>query len=283
MVPLENVLAAPHFSPMARRRTQPTPETTAVVPRPLDRDEVLETLSKRYLRAENLGVQLLNSLNGPTDALLGRLPAGARGRLEGLTIRGLETAMTAASGSRGLIKDQKGWVNTATTAAAGLTGGLGGLPTALAELPVTVTLLMRSIQGVAVDYGFDPDEDQTRKDALLVFAAQGPLAGATANLDLNFLATRATLNGANVLIGIGLVAPKLAAVLGRKLATQTVPVLGAVTAVATNYAYCDYYQHMAHVVFGLRRLSEETGTPFVVLVDDLRHRTDLPVKGSRLS
>ncbi|MEC3862039.1 EcsC family protein [Mesobacterium sp. TK19101] len=268
---------------MARRDTQPAPQVTDLIPRPLDRDEVMETLARRYRRAGNLGVQLLNSLNGPTDALLDRLPPAARVRLEGLTIRGLEAAMTAASGTRGLVKDQKGWVNTATTAAAGLAGGVGGLPTALAELPVTVTLLMRSIQAVAVDYGFDPDDDQTRKDALLVFAAQGPLAGAATNLDLNFLASRATLNGANVLIGIGLVAPKLAAVLGRKLAVQTVPVLGAVTAVATNFAYCDYYQQMAHVVFGLRRLSEETGTPFVVLVDDLRHRTDLPVNHARVS
>jgi len=34
-----------------------------------------------------------------------------------------------------------------------------------------------------------------------------------------------------------------------------VPVLGAAAGAATNYAYTSYYQDMAHVHFGLRRLS----------------------------
>lgn len=33
------------------------------------------------------------------------------------------------------------------------------------------------------------------------------------------------------------------------------PVLGAVAGAATNYAYLSYYQDMAHVQFGLRRLA----------------------------
>jgi uncharacterized protein (DUF697 family) len=54
---------------------------------------------------------------------------------------------------------------------------------------------------------------------------------------------------------IARVAPRLAAVLGQKLAAQTVPVLGAAAGAGTNYAYTQYYQDMAHVHFGLRRLA----------------------------
>ena len=54
---------------------------------------------------------------------------------------------------------------------------------------------------------------------------------------------------------IAKIAPQLAVVLGQKLAAQAVPVLGAVAGAATNYAYTSYYQDMAHVHFGLRKLA----------------------------
>ncbi len=249
----------------------------------IDVDLELEALAKRYRAADSFGVQVLSMLNWPTDALLERLPEKARGRVERLTISGLETAMTAASSSRTVVKDQSDWINTATTTVAGVMGGFGGLPTALAELPVTVTLLMRALQAIAVEYGFDPDEEQTRKDCLLAFAADGPLMVAQEGLDLNFLASRATLNGVNVYIGIGLIAPRLASVLGRKLAAQTVPVLGAATAAATNYAYTGFYQNMAHVIFGLRRLADQTGMPFEELAEQLREKSKRPVLNSNAS
>jgi uncharacterized protein (DUF697 family) len=62
------------------------------------------------------------------------------------------------------------------------------------------------------------------------------------------------------------VAPRLATVLGQKLAAQTVPVLGAAAGAATNYAFTSYYQEMAHVAFGLRRLAQDSGTPYPALV-----------------
>lgn len=249
----------------------------------IDLDVELDALARVFRRADNLGVQALNLLNWPSDALLSRLPEGSKAKLETLTIRGLEAAQSAASGTRVVVGDQKAWVNTATTTAAGFVGGFGGLATSLAELPITVTLLMRAIQAVAAEHGFDPDDEQTRKDCLLTFGAQGPLSAGREGLDLNFMASRATLNGANVYIGIGLIAPRLAAVLGRKLAAQTIPVLGAATAAATNYSYTSYYQDMARVVFGLRRLSEATVTPYEELVGRLRKKLEPAALNARVS
>ena len=51
--------------------------------------------------------------------------------------------------------------------------------------------------------------------------------------------------------------------LGQKLAAQAVPVLGAVTGAGINYAFMDYFQEMAHVRFGLRRLGQ-THDPKVI-------------------
>ncbi|MEP3863574.1 MAG: EcsC family protein, partial [Paracoccaceae bacterium] len=146
-------------------------------------------------------------------------------------------------------------------------------PTALAEVPVTTTLLLRVIQGVAVEHGFDPNSENVRFDCVQVFASAGPLEHDD-GADIAFLSARMALSGAGLQALIARVAPKLATVLGQKLAAQAVPVLGAVAGAATNYAYTRYYTDMAHVHFGLRRLSIDADLPHDQLVSRLR--TALP-------
>ncbi len=235
----------------------------------VDLDRELTALARRHKRAGGVGLQVLNFVGGQAENLLERLPDRVKDRLEEATTRALAIAMRAASQSRGMVPDQKGWLNTALTTGMGAMGGAGGLPTALAELPVTMTVLLRSILGVAAEYGFDPDDPDVQKECLLVFGSAGPLA-ADDGADMAFLSARVTLTGATVHGLIARVAPRIATVMGQKLATQTVPVIGAVAGAATNYAYTSYYQEMAHVHFGLRRLSETTGKPRADLVEGLR-------------
>ena len=111
-----------------------------------------------------------------------------------------------------------------------------------------------------------PEDPEVAKDCLLVFASAGPLAKDD-GADLGFLSARVTLTGATVHGVINRIAPRLATVMGQKLATQTVPVLGAAAGAATNYAYTSYYQQMAHVHFGLRKLAQQSGQPREALVD----------------
>ncbi len=53
------------------------------------------------------------------------------------------------------------------------------------------------------------------------------------------------------------VAPRFAAVLTQKLASQAVPIIGAAAGAGTNYAFADYYVEMAHVHFGLRAVCRD--------------------------
>jgi len=53
-------------------------------------------------------------------------------------------------------------------------------------------------------------------------------------------------------------------------------VVGAVAGAATNFAYTSYYQEMAHVHFGLRRLAIDEGLPREALLADLRRRLAIP-------
>ncbi|WP_412504689.1 EcsC family protein [Roseovarius sp. SYSU LYC5161] len=219
-------------------------------------DARLQALAERHARASNAGIQVLNLIGAQAEGLLDRLPTQVRGRLGEVTRQSLFAAMDTAHRSRGVVGDNPGWMSRALTTAMGAAGGVGGLPSAMAELPMTTTVLLRAIQDVAVEHGFDPEEQGVRFDCIQVFAAAGPLENDD-GADLAFLSTRLTVTGAAMQALIARVAPRLATVLGQKLAAQTVPVLGAAAGAATNYAYTSYYQNMAHVHFGLRRLAIE--------------------------
>jgi len=228
--------------------------TDKTLPHPLDVEFELDRIARRYAQAGGVGINVLNLIGGQAESLLDRLPGSVRAQLEAATVRALNHAMSAAHRSRSHVPDQASWLNSAVSAAMGAAGGAGGLPTALAELPVTTTLLLRVIEGVAVEHGFDPDLESVRFDCVQVFSAAGPLADDDGS-DLAFLTARLALSGKAVQTIIHRVAPRLAVVMGQKLAAQTVPVLGAVAGAATNYAYTSYYQDMAHVHFGLRKLA----------------------------
>lgn len=230
--------------------------TQKQLPVPIDVEAELDRIARRYKAAGGVGINVLNLIGGQAENLLDRLPASVRKQLEGATVRALDHAMHAAHKSRGHVPDQASWLNSAVSAAMGAVGGAGGLPTALAELPVTTTLLLRVIEGVAVEHGFDPELESVRFDCVQVFSAAGPLSDDDGS-DLAFLTARLALSGKAVQAIIHKVAPRLAVVMGQKLAAQTVPVLGAVAGAATNYAYTSYYQDMAHVHFGLRKLAIE--------------------------
>ena len=231
----------------------------------------LDLLVQRYSKAGGPVIQLLNMAGGQVDDLTNHLPDGIRNNLVAGTEQALRIAMKVAEGSRGVIGDQPGWLTTAVTTAMGAAGGFGGLTSAMAELPVTTTVFLHGIQGVAVEHGFDPKEKGVQFDCINVLAAAGPLDEDDGS-DIGFMATRMVITGPALQSLIAKVAPRLATVLGQKLAAQTVPVLGAFAGAATNYAYANYYRDMAHIQFGLRRLAIEADRDTTELVNAFRVR-----------
>ena len=228
----------------------------------------LDALARRHRGASGPVMQVLGFLGGSAEGLVNRLPVGVRTGLEGATERALDTAMAAASRSRGVVADRPDWVNTALATAMGAAGGFGGLPGALAELPFTVTMLLRAIQGIAAEHGFDPASDEVRLECLRVFASAGPLARDDGT-DMGFFTAKVTITGTGLSGLIARVAPRLSVVLGEKLAAQTAPVLGAVAGAAVNYAFTSYYQEIARVHFGLKRLARDSGEDEGLLREEL--------------
>lgn len=237
----------------------------------VDPDAELDRLAQHYKAAGGVGVKLLNRLGGSAESLLEQLPKPVREGLTEATEQALWIAMHAAQGSRKAVPDQSPWVNTAVTTAMGAAGGLGGVTSALIELPATTAMLLRSIQGVAAQQGFDPSAENVKFDSIRVLSAAGPMVEDD-GADLGFFSVRLTLTGPTMQRLIAAVAPRLSVVLGQKLAAQSVPVLGALAGGGTNYVYTRYYQQIAQVHFGLRRLAIDADIPHAELVQRLSHR-----------
>ena len=223
----------------------------------------IDGLAYAAARANGPFLRLVNRLGGGIEAQLGKLPVKLRGDLERLTARALELAHDAARvGSHAPDLGRRG--STFAAMAAGAVGGAAGLAGSLVELPVTVTIMLHAIRREAVAAGYDPDQAGIRLACLDVFSAGSPLR-ADDGVNTAFLSARLAVAGPTLQRVIATVAPRLAVVLGEKLAAQAVPVLGAVTGAALNAAFITYYREIARIRFRLMRLSEVHGTEAVLL------------------
>lgn len=222
----------------------------------------------RQKRANGLLMKAVNFAGGQVEDGLKLLPKALRGQIEGAVRSALLRSYELAARSRrgGVLRSDRAHRVIGTIS--GALGGLGGLPTALAELPVATTLIFRAVQGVAAQYGEDPLSAETRLECLRVFGAGGPGA-ADDGIDTSFMGARLSLTGPALGKIIAKVAPRFGAVLSQKLLTQAVPIIGAAAGAGTNYAFVDYYIEMAHVHFGLRRVARAHGDAAVA---DVFHR-----------
>ncbi len=255
-----------------------TVDAMELLDRPIDSQAVhdrLDDLERHCRDASGNTIKLLNLVGGQMDGLLDSLPSSVRDNLERGTELALYLAIDAAGRSRVVIGDGPGWFTTTASAALGAMGGFGGMPGTLAELPVTTTVLLHGIQGVAIEHGFDPTEEGVRFECIQAFAASGPLQQDD-NLDLTLLSIRTALTGTSLQALIARVAPRLGTVLGQKLAAQMAPVLGAAAGAAINLAYARHYRRIAHVQFGLRRMAIDADRSHSELVDELRRRLAAP-------
>jgi hypothetical protein len=223
------------------------------------RDDIA-ALAARQRRANGGLMKAINFVGGQVEDGLKMLPAGTRGQIDELARSALRQSFDAAHmSSKGMGQNiGSDRVHKILGTLSGALGGLGGLPTAIAELPVATTVIFRAVHHVAVEYGEDPDAEATRMECLAVFGAGGP-GTEDDGVDTAFIGARLSISGAAVNGLISRVAPRFAAVLSQKLASQTVPILGAAAGAGTNYAFVDYYVAMAHVHFGLRKLSRAHG------------------------
>jgi hypothetical protein len=169
----------------------------------------------------------------------------------------------------------------AAVAASGAAGGLFGLPALAVELPVSTTVMLRSIADIVRSEGERLTSPEAKLACLEVFAF-----GGTAQLDnatkTGCFAVRASLarsiseaarhmarkgvaqEGAPVIVRfITRVASRFGVAVSEKLAAQGVPMMGAVGGALINSVFMDHFQDMArgHSIF--RRLERTYGPELI--------------------
>ncbi len=211
-------------------------------------------LAIRQDKARGILMSAVTFAGGQVEDGLSLLPKEARAKLEAAARRALLQSYDTAEKVRmpGPLNSDRG--HKVLASLSGALGGVGGLPTALVELPIATTVIFRAVQNVAESYGEDPTSEETRLECLRVFGSGGP-GDEDDGIDTSFVGARMSLTGPALNKMINVIAPRFATVLGQKLATQAVPIIGAAAGAGTNYVFVDYYVEMAHVHFGLRALT----------------------------
>lgn len=222
-----------------------------------DLDARIDRLAADFRRANGPVMSLVNRLGGSFEKQLALIPAAYRDQMEGVVAQALQAGYDLA-GQADRLPDSGPRGRMAAIVASGAAGGAGGLATAVAELPVTVTMILNAIRAEAKAAGFDPRDPAIRAECIRTFGAGSPL-DSDDGINTSFLSARLTLTGPAVQKVIAAVAPKLATAMGQKLAAQAVPVLGAVTGATLNAAFLSYYREMARIRFSLLQLAQVHG------------------------
>jgi hypothetical protein len=212
--------------------------------------------------------------------LVPRPISGAVGKAVSLALRAaLRVALTGLSkrGGAALGAGDRRHLHRALVTASGAVGGAFGLTTLPVELPVSTTLILRSIAEIARAEGEDLDDPEAALACLEVFA----LGGQPGTSDLveggyfalrGFLAKSVSEAARHIAVrGVGgetapillrlmsQIAARFGLVVTQKIAAQAIPVLGAVGGAAVNLAFAQHFQSLARGHFIVRRLERTYG------------------------
>lgn len=159
----------------------------------------------------------------------------------------------------------------------GAAGGAFGMVALPAELPVTTTLMFRSIGAIAQDKGESLADPAVQMQCLLVLALGGPatddddaqwgyfmvrgaLAQAISRASSEIAAKGLSAHSSSVLLQlIRQVASRLSVQISEQVAAKSVPALGAVLGAAINAAFMDHFQKIADAHFTVRALERRYG------------------------
>ncbi|MGC5779160.1 EcsC family protein [Methylobacterium sp. NFXW15] len=278
---------------------------------PVMLDEDLAALRKAVQALERPGLAArLSAAAGTPIEMLGRsLPTPVMDAVAKGTEAALRTAIRVAlatlpksaptlaanglpvprSTDEGLLKRIMGLGEGRHRALAAMSGALGGafgIATIAVELPVSTTIMLRSIAEIAREEGEDIDTPEGALACIQVFAlGGGKLAASEAGSTLTesgYFAVRAALaktmaeaakyagtitladqSGPALMRFAAQVAARFGIVVSEKVAAQAVPVLGAVGGAAVNTVFMNHFQSTARAHFTIRRLERRYGAAAV--------------------
>jgi len=266
---------------------QPPPLLSSILPTSQDWRDLQRAVE--LLESPTLTAKMANLIGSPLEFAVKRLPDSVSRRIHGAVeaalFKSAQAALWSMDNTPGKAASTR-WHKLAA-ATSGAVGGAFGFTTLFIELPVSTTIMMRSVADVARSEGFDLREMSTRHACLEVFALGGNSGkddasetgyyitrGFTAEVMRHLSAELAgrAVGGSPVMIGltpkeagkwlakiVEKVAARFGVVVTEKFAAQAVPIVGAVAGATLNTMFTDYYQDVARGHFIVRRLERSYG------------------------
>ncbi|HEY0333778.1 MAG TPA: EcsC family protein [Stenotrophomonas sp.] len=256
------------------------PSLPIPAPPPLDAAALAELAQARqWLENPGWAARAANVMGMPVEALIGQyLPQRLTRGLDAITRRALGIALKSAMRSlRGPATPARPRLHRLAVSVTGAGGGFFGVPGLAMELPLTTTLMLRSIADIARANGEDLADPATALACLEVLAHGGQSASDDGS-ESGYFAVRAAMaqqvnaaarhlaqhglahQGAPVLVQLlARVAAKFSVSVSEKLAAQAVPVAGAIGGAALNNVFIGHFQQMARGHFTVRRLERRHG------------------------
>jgi EcsC protein family len=259
----------------------------------------LEDLRRATLLLENpsLASRLTNLIGEPIERGFALLPPAWSGVVATATRNALQTALHTAVGTlddRG-PRPAANLFHKLAVVASGAGGGALGLAALPIELPVSTTVMLRSIADIARSEGERIRTVEAQLACLEVFALGGTAAltirtarPSTERLqprdatETGYFAVRTALaravseaaeyiterglaqEGAPAIVRlIGLLASRFGVEVSEKAAAQAIPIIGAAGGAIVNLLFVDHFQDVARGHFIVRRLERTYGTPLV--------------------
>ena len=235
------------------------------------------------LEGASFAQRLTDAVGRPVGMLSRAMPPSARRVIAHVSETALKGALKLALRTLDLNAPSKpaNRAHKLAAAASGAVGGALGLAALPIELPISTTILLRSIAEIAREEGEDLSAAPAAFACVEVFALGGK-ANEEAAFESGYFAVRAALaksvsDSARFVANEGLsaqsapviarlisqIAARFGVVVSEKAAAQAAPILGAIGGATVNAAFADHFQTLARGHFIVRRLERKHGANLV--------------------
>ena len=236
------------------------------------------------LESTDLTVKISQIVGMPIEKAMAALP----GHWSNIVARATKTALEKAfDGALMTLKQRKPTpphikTHKLLAGVSGAVGGAMGVTTLALELPVSATIMLRSIAEIARSHGEDLDKIEAKLACLEVFALGSTTAAKGGGAETGYYAVRSFLaksvgdtaryitakglakDGAPALVRfIDVIASRFSITVSEKFAAQSVPVIGAVGGASLNLLFIAHFQRTAHAHFTVRALERRYGQEMV--------------------
>ena len=238
--------------------------------------------AKTLLENPGLAARASAMLGSPIERGMAMLPTRVQKTVheasEAALMKALDVAVKsfAWEGSVGTSRS-KDRLHKIAAGVSGAVGGVFGLAALAIELPVSTTIMLRSIADIAKSEGENVAFIDTKLACLTVFALGGrslkddeaesgyfaarmAMAGAVSEATKYLAEKGFSKAGAPALVKlVSLISSRFGIVVSEKAVLQTLPILGAASGALINTLFIEHFQNMARGHFTVRRLEKIHG------------------------